>query len=549
MGKWVNGAGIAALVAFAVYLRVDALAGPNYWYDEAITSLRVAGHTERQVAAYATAHPIFALGDLEQFVSVRPATGYADTVHSLTTEDPQHTPLYYVMARAWASMLGNSVAAGRGLAALASILALPAMYWLCLELFVRSGAFASRLVCWLGVTAMALSPFQVAMAREHREYSLLTLTFAIACASFLRALRRQDAAGWALFAVAMTATVYTHMVSLLGLGACAAFLLVRERFRLSRPVLGFTAASVACGLAFVPWLLVLRAGRNTATSGLGWVQNFSQGRLQFGFSFDPVLRVSDISVWEIDKLIQGLPAYRLTHWIYELTPMLILITIWRLGRPGQRSCAGFATALICSVSLTLFIADFFTGSTSGWAYRYSTTSNLGWLLALAMVMAAAMEHSGRWKTPGRAAVGIFVLIAGWSAWVTHEQRHTWAKAFDNDAEIADSLSIDSQANLLTDDFVGGILALRPQTRADLPVSWRPRCYTCARVLEPLLDIPNIPGTTGQFYYFRSWINVPANRLQPLIDTMAGDRLGDPRFHTQLIRLTDPSSSFFLLTPR
>jgi hypothetical protein len=146
-------------------------------------------------------------------------------------------------------------------------------------------------------------------------------------------------------------------------------------------------------------------------------------------------------------------------------------------------------------------------------------------------------------------VGIFVLIAGWSAWVTHDQRHNWNKAFDDNAEIADTLSIDSQANLLTDDFVGGILALRPQTRADLPVSWRPRCYSCPRVLEPLLDIPNIPRTAGQFYYFRSWVNVPVNRLQSLIDTMAGDRLGDPRFHTQLIRLTDPSASFFLLTPR
>jgi len=452
-------------------------------------------------------------------------------------------------ARAWALLTGSSLGAGRGLAALASILALPAMYWLCLELFVRTGAFASRLVCWLGVTAMALSPYQVAIAREHREYSLWTLTFAIACASFLRALRKQDSAGWALFAAAMTASIYTHLFSVLGLGACGVFLLVRERFRLNRPVLSFMAASVSCGLACVPWMMVLLSERRTATSSLGWVQSFSQGRLQLRFSLDPVLRVADLSIWEMLKLIQELPAYRLTYWVFALTPVFVLFAIWWLGRDRRRSCAGFATALICSVSLPLFVMDYSTGSTGGWAYRYGVPSNLGWLLALAMLMAATMEMPGKWKGPGRAAVGAFVLIAGISAYLTHEQRHTWAKAFDDHWETAGFLNTDGEANLLSDDFVGGILALRPQTRADLPLSWRPRCYSCARVLTPLLDIPNIPGTAGRFYYFRSWVNVPITGLQPLIDSMAADRLGDPRFHTQLIRLPESSPSLFRLTPR
>jgi len=88
MGKWAKWTGIAALIAIAVYLRVDALEDPNYWYDEAITSLRVAGHTEQEVAAFATAHPTFAMGELEQFVTVSRSTGFGDTLHSLTTEDP-----------------------------------------------------------------------------------------------------------------------------------------------------------------------------------------------------------------------------------------------------------------------------------------------------------------------------------------------------------------------------------------------------------------------------------------------------------------------------
>jgi hypothetical protein len=67
---WVRRALISALIVFAVFVRADGLDAPNYWYDEAITSLRVAGHTERQVAAFAESHPTFPIGDLKQFVQV-----------------------------------------------------------------------------------------------------------------------------------------------------------------------------------------------------------------------------------------------------------------------------------------------------------------------------------------------------------------------------------------------------------------------------------------------------------------------------------------------
>ncbi len=542
---WAKIAGFIALIAFAVFLRFDALEDPNYWYDEAITSLRVAGHTEAQVAAYATDHPRFAIGELGRFVTADSSAGFGDTVRSLASEDPQHTPVYYLIARAWALLLGSSVAAGRALAALASILALPAMYWLCLELFVRSGAFTSRLVCWIGVVAMAVSPYQVAIAREHREYSLWTLTFTVACACFLRAVRKQDLGAWALFAAAMTLSIYTHVLSALGLAACGAYLLVRERFRLHRPMLSFLAASAVCGLACVPWIRVLHHGRHTAEGSLGWVQNSSAGALQLKFSLVPAWRLADISLWDLRGLTEGLPIERLAHGICDLMPLAVLAVILAMG---FARAWGFPIALICSVSLPIFLMDYFTGSIAGFAYRYGVPTNLGWLLAAAMALTILWELQGKWKFPARAATAAFLSIAGLSAYLTHEHRHTWAKSFDAHWEVAQIVSAEDGATLLSDDFVGSVLALLPNARKDLPIRWRARCYSCPRQLEPILEIPD-PPPSDKTYYFRSWSNVPQAILESLAERMASDRLDDPRFHTRLVPLTDRTPALFQLTPR
>lgn len=546
--RWAKTAGLIGLIGFAVFLRFDALGDPNYWYDEAITSLRVAGHTEAQVAAYAADHPRFAIGELSQFVTVDRSAGFGDTVRSLASDDPQHTPVYYLIARAWALLFGNSIAASRALAALASILALPAMYWLCLELFVRSGAFTSRLVCWIGVLMMAVSPYQVAIAREHREYSLWTLTFTVACACLLRAMRKQDWGSWALFAAAMTLSIYTHLLSALGVAACGAYLLVRERFRLRRPLWSFLAASAACALACAPWMWVLVHGRRSAEGSLGWVQSWTHGPWQFRFSLAPVSKLGDLSLWDLRGLTEDLPVEWLASKFSEIALLALLAVIWALGRDRRAACSGFVTALICSVSLPFFLLDYVTGSITGWAYRYGVPTNLGWLLAAAMTLAILWEAQGKWMLPARTAAAAFAAIAGISAYVTHAQQHTWAKSFDAHWEVAQLVSAEDGATLLSDDFVGGMLALVPGARKNLPIMWNARCYSCPRMLEPILEIPD-PPVSDKVYYFRSWTNVPPTILDPLADRLVNDRLGDPRFQTRMVPLTGRAPSLFQLTPR
>lgn len=472
-----------------------------------------------------------------------------DTLHSLTSEDAQHAPLYYLLARAWATRFGSSIEAGRAFAALWSLLALAAMYWLCLELFVKTGAFRSHLVCWLGVLAMVLSPYQVAFAKEHREYSMWTLLVALTCAAFLRAVRKNTTGTWLLYSVIISVGFYTHLFSALALAACGVFLLLLERFRFTRRVWSFIAASALAFLVWIPWIMVVLTKREIARSSLSWVEYFSHGRYQFWFSLQPALRMADLSFWDLGTLMKDLPAYRFTHRMAELIPLLALGALWMFTRGPRRICAGFATAMICSVSVPLFLMDFFKGGTSGFGYRYAVPTNLRWLLVLAMALTILTNDLGRWNVLGRALAVGFVLIAAISATLTHDAHHTFNKMADENGEIVALLNTDSRARLVSDDFVAGVLVLAPQVRSDLSVSWRARCFSCDRVAEPVLDIPFPSKGSGETYFFRSWSNTAVNLLVPLLDRLGTDQLGDPRFHTAIMEFTTPSASLFLLTPR
>jgi uncharacterized membrane protein len=60
---------------------------------------------------------------------------WLDTVKGLATEEPQLSPLYFILARFWVQLFGPQVAAVRSLSAGISLLVFPRVYWLCWELF------------------------------------------------------------------------------------------------------------------------------------------------------------------------------------------------------------------------------------------------------------------------------------------------------------------------------------------------------------------------------------------------------------------------------
>ena len=123
-----------------------------------------------------------------QYQQVQPGTSVLTLITDLARHDPQHPPLYYVLAKVWVDLFGDSVYALRMLSVLFSGLALLAMYWFVSELA------ASRRAALLAMLLMGVSPLFILYGQEAREYAFWTLTLLLSSAALLRALRVSRAA-------------------------------------------------------------------------------------------------------------------------------------------------------------------------------------------------------------------------------------------------------------------------------------------------------------------------------------------------------------------
>ncbi|GAB4229162.1 MAG: hypothetical protein Kow00121_58080 [Elainellaceae cyanobacterium] len=320
------------LIGVGICFRFVNLDHQVYWYDEAITSLRSAGYTEAEVVQQFPESALVSGADLLRYQQPAPDRGVESTLQSLIAEDPHHPPLYYVLSHFWMRWIGSSVAAMRALSVSLSLLALPAMYWLCWELFVATGVFRLRqeigvskqqeqlvtigatgtasnwqerelaivpidihlvtehvspsrpfagrladgfraqpsLVCWIAVALLAISPFQILYAQESRQYGLWAATILLATASLLRAIRLKTVKAWAMYALTLALSFYTFLFSGLMAIAHAAYLVLLFRFRLNRTLIAYLLATGAGILLFLPWAFVVAENLNQAEMATDW---------------------------------------------------------------------------------------------------------------------------------------------------------------------------------------------------------------------------------------------------------------------------------------
>lgn len=211
---------IIVLLVLGVFFRFFNLEGKLYWHDEVYTTMRAAGFTRQEIDAELFQNRIFAAPELQKYQRLKPGSTPADTIRSLALEDPQHPPLFFLMARFWMQAFGSSLTASRTLPAILSLLALPLMYGLALELF------ASRMVAVLATALLALSPFDILFAQTARQYGLLTVMVIGSSFLLLRALRLKTWQNWGLYALATLIGLYTHPFFGLTLIAQAVYVLL-----------------------------------------------------------------------------------------------------------------------------------------------------------------------------------------------------------------------------------------------------------------------------------------------------------------------------------
>ena len=239
---------LAAILATGLALRADRLGGRSYWFDEGFSWKMLTFPWREMIARVAR---------------------------------DNHGPLYFLLAKLWAGLFGDSSLSLRSLSVLMGEVTVLGMYLLARQAYRadRSGELtggeAEHRAEWVGVLTaalVALSTFQVQWASEVRMYTLGTALAAFSGWLLLRALSRPAAGAgpWAAYAVATALFTYTHPYALFSATAQAVFAFgyvaarnrlrfaaVRRDHRALRLLLSYLAAFAL----WAPWLPVLMSQR------------------------------------------------------------------------------------------------------------------------------------------------------------------------------------------------------------------------------------------------------------------------------------------------
>ena len=417
---------ISVLLALGLFFRFGNLDKKIYWYDEMLTSFRIAGYsaTELKERPFST-HEI-SVQALQKYQRINPERTLLHTIRFQAMENPQHPPLYFVLARVWAELFGDSTRAIRGLSAFLSLLVLPSLYWLCRELFDLPR------IAWVAIVLTAVSPFQVLYAQEARPYSLWILMTVISSVALLRALRLDSWRSWGLYGLTLAGGIYSHLLfSLVALGhGIYVFTLEKGAFKKFLPYL---VSSIVALVFFFPWAVAILFGVSRVQSATGWIRVTEVGFLDKLKLWPFVFNVGFVDTSWIYVLRASYGAD--TSWVYLLQlPALLLIgySLFFIYQKAANRIWLFVLALIGSSVMPLLLSDLTLGWQISTLPRFLTPYYLGGLLSVAYLLSAktlAPDLSQRrlWK-----AISVIAIASGVVSCAIISQAETWwNKGFSN----------------------------------------------------------------------------------------------------------------------
>ncbi len=399
---------VTIILIIGIFFRFVNLDRQVYWQDEAATSLRISGYSKIEfVQEVYHGQPITVAEVRERYQSPNPQKNLGDTLQVLM-DKAEHPPLYYLMARFWAQLFGASVISMRSLPAFISLLAFPAMYWLCQELF------ASSLVSGVAIALIAVSPVHVLYAKEARQYSLWIVIILLSSAALLRAIRQKNIRSWAIYAVTLVLGCYTHLFfGLIALGH-GIYLLIDQGLKLNQIVRGYLVSSVVGLLGFSPWIWVFIQYKNNShyfesiTTALG--REISLDEL-LGKWFRSVNRFfHDADLGTANLILVCLGAYSL-YFVYRHTSK----KVW-----------WFIFTLFGVTALTLGLPDLITGGQRSVRTRYLIPCGLALELSMAYLLTVKLTQFRQiWQQRVWQGVAVLLISAGVISNSISSQADSW----------------------------------------------------------------------------------------------------------------------------
>ena len=435
---------MVALITLGVLFRVVNLDQKPYWFNETITSLRISGYDEhRHVNSQLYTGRLVSLDDLQKYQTPNSEKTVIDTIRNLANKDPQHPPLYFVLARLWTQSLGYSVSCIRSLSVLFSLLVLPAIYWLAQELF------QSPAVSKIAVTLTALSPVLIRYSQEARPYSLWTVMIVLSCAALLRALRVNTRSAWAFYSATLVVSLYTQLFSTLVIISHAIYVFAIKGIRRHPVVLSYVVASLVSLLLFTPWLRYLMLNMDKAIETTNHLR-----------SSPDFLRLLEAWGLNISHLFISWSQEAPPAFIYLSVPVALLTgyAVCFLCQHVPRRIWLFVLLLALINTLALVLPDVFIGGLRSTRARYFFPTYISLLLAISYALATYLPSKLIKLRDGLRLAGcvtLFALCVGSSAF--NAQAATWWGLSQVDIDIAQILN-QQQHPLVISELPYGVIA-------------------------------------------------------------------------------------------
>ncbi|MCT7948967.1 glycosyltransferase family 39 protein [Ancylothrix sp. C2] len=448
------------ILVLGIFFRFVHLEGKVYWIDESFTSLRISGYTETQLVEEVSQKGIIGIKTLQKYQKINPDKTVLDTIRGVATEEPQLTPLYFIIARFWAQVFGSSIVTIRSLSAVISLLIFPALYWLCQELFL------APFVSWIAIALMAVSPFHVLYSQEARPYSLWTVTIIFSCAAFLHAIKRQTVLIFFYYFMSLLVGFYTHLFFIFVVVIHAIYAAIQEHFKWTKTFSRFTVVWCAGFLALVPWFLPIilhweqvqnktnwqtqiMPGYYNALFKL-WLVNFNLPFLDFNFASSRDFRFNFMG---IAILLGGF--YFICYSIY-FTYRHSSPRIWQ-----------FILLLSILTFILLAIPDLLLGGMRSTVSRYLIPCYVGLQLAMAYFLANKIVFSYKkalWNFALGSMLSVGIISCAISSqspvwWFKYNSNHNYNIAKIINQTKAPLLISEKDLNLINFQNLGNLLSL------------------------------------------------------------------------------------------
>jgi uncharacterized membrane protein len=501
---------IIIVLVIGIFLRFVNLDRKYYWIDEAYTSLRVSGYTEATMVKQISYKQIILPSDLQKYQQINSDKTLTDTLHSLGTEDPQHPPLYYILARFWAQWFGNSVTAMRSLAAVISLLVFPSIYWLAWELF------GSYTAAWIAIAIFAISPYHILFAQEARQYSLWTVATILSTAALLRAMRVSDenqnpiwlVYDWTIYAVTATIGLYTHLLFACVVAAHTIYVGLIANWRDIKSLISYYIAAFVAFIAFIPALLNTVESFNQIRSTTLWAEQKHLLRLVtrwagsiciafFDFGIDGSASPTELAlIIPLSLIILALVGYAI-YFLCRHTPTRVWLLI---------------LLLIATTALFLAVPDILKGGRRSGNPRYLVPCYVGIQLAVAyllsMKISSNLDNFPKQRFWKLVIVGLFSLGIV-SAGISSQADMWWNKGsgwLRGELAVAKTINQASKPLIVSDANIAYMMPLSYRLEPKVKLLIEPRCYTsCYKNRDLALaktKIPKIPQGFSDIFLYR-----------------------------------------------